>query len=722
MADTYTTYSRMRLIERSSYPGTWDTPLNNDVIKIADAEQNGEISISIGSSTSYALAALVDGTLSDSHYYSLIFTGTPASAVTITIPASVTRRKYRIKNSTGQTITVKYSASTGVSIADELTAIVWCDGSEVHNGVPSLSIKYDITPAEIDALVTPTDYSYPEGHSRRYSTFAELCAVMSQEVEVHLWNDFDIASLVDTVGGVMVVHGNSTLTATATINQMLRYSGQLTIRGEGELLFDADTKVTYACLHGTNYLPNLKKIRFLDCNYGFLAGDSDDGTTYDNVLGDVVWDQVVAENCANVGWAARGHATEASRTAKIELRNCKTKGTTGNGNLWSSGVGYLHHLSGMVSVRYIGGDYTGATGAYQTHAYECNAAEILGGRYYNTGRGPTVGENTKRFVIQGTNVSGMADGGINGDTTNGTTATVGIGTINENVIANCGRAVRTTCSYVSVTNNEAYECVGDGAAFAFAGTGDSEVWLDGNHETSATASHIAFYAVGTTQVKLGNNSTNSTSRNAYFTDAGAKFIATQPQGLTRTLTSDGDLSGNDRVIVLDATAGAVDLDLFDATEIQIDGFEVLVFKKDATNNATITFQGAAANGETINGVTALTLYNSQQYQAYKLVCIDGAAGTWVAHHIELNQLQSGATAWDPGDLATGAINTTTITVTGAAVGDFVVLSFTQDLLGTQLSGEVTSANTVTVTQSNGTGSNQNVANGSLRALVFKKLG
>lgn len=591
-----------------------------------------------------------------------------------------------------------------------------------ETGIPSTGIVYGITPAEIAALVTPTDYSRDEGDSRRYSTFAELCAVMSQGVEVHVWNDFNIASLVDTVGGVMVVHGNRTLTATATINQMLRYSGELDIRAEGELLFDGDAQVTYACLHGTNYLPNLKNIRFLDSNYGFLAGDSNDGTTYDNVLGDVVWDNVVAENCANVGWAARGHATEASRTAKIELRNCKTKGTTGNGNLWASGTGYLHHLSGMKSVRYIGGDYTGAAEAYQTHAYECNAAEIHGGRYYDTGRGPTVGENTKRFVIDGTNVSGMAHGGINGDTTNGTTATFGVGTINGNVIANCGRAIRTTCSYVSVTNNEAYECVGSGAAFAFDGSGDSEVWLDGNHETSATASHVAFYAVGDTVVKCGNNSTNSTARTAYFTDAGAKFIFTQPQGLTRTLTSDGDLSGNDRIIVLDATSGAVDLDLFNAAEIQIDGYECTVFKKDSTNNCTITFQGAAANGETINGTTALTFYNSEQYQAYRLVCVDGAAGTWIAQPVSLNNIQSGTTEWDPGDLASGAINTTTVTVTGAAVGDFVVLSFTQDLLGTQLSGEVLSANTVTVTQSNGTGSNQNVANGSLRALVFKKLG
>lgn len=157
MADTYSTRSRMRKIARAAYPGTWDTPLNADVIDIADAEQNGELSIDIGSSTSYELAALVDGTLSDSHYYSLIITGTPASAVTFTIPASVTRRKYQIKNSTGKTATVKYAASTGVVLGNGDQTIVWCDGSEVYDRGPG----YRITPAETAAGVTIVDFSIP---------------------------------------------------------------------------------------------------------------------------------------------------------------------------------------------------------------------------------------------------------------------------------------------------------------------------------------------------------------------------------------------------------------------------------------------------------------------------------------------------------------------------------------------------------------------------------
>lgn len=157
MADTYTTRSRMRKQGIAATGDVWGAKLNEDVLDIADATENGEKEISIGSSTSYSLAAMVDGELSDSHYYSLIFTGTPASAVTITIPASVTRRKYQIKNSTGQTATVKYAASTGVVLCNGDQTTVWCDGSEVHDRGPG----YRITPAETAAGVTPVDCDVP---------------------------------------------------------------------------------------------------------------------------------------------------------------------------------------------------------------------------------------------------------------------------------------------------------------------------------------------------------------------------------------------------------------------------------------------------------------------------------------------------------------------------------------------------------------------------------
>lgn len=131
MADTYSAALKARKIEQGGYDPAWATRFNADVIDILDAAISGRVSISIGSSTTPSLAAMSNGTLSDSHYFWLVFTGTPASAVTLTVPASVTYKQYIIDNQTGQTMTVKYSATAGVAVADGQKVRVLCDGTNV---------------------------------------------------------------------------------------------------------------------------------------------------------------------------------------------------------------------------------------------------------------------------------------------------------------------------------------------------------------------------------------------------------------------------------------------------------------------------------------------------------------------------------------------------------------------------------------------------------------
>ena len=78
---------------------------------------------------------------------------------------------------------------------------------------------------------------------------------------------------------------------------------------------------------------------------------------------------------------------------------------------------------------------------------------------------------------------------------------------------------------------------------------------------------------------------------------------------------------------------------------------------------------------------------------------------------------TGSAVWDPPNLASGASTTTTITVAGAAVGNFVQLSFGLDLQGLSLVGYVSSANTVTAVLSNLTGGAINLASSTLKARV-----
>lgn len=75
--------------------------------------------------------------------------------------------------------------------------------------------------------------------------------------------------------------------------------------------------------------------------------------------------------------------------------------------------------------------------------------------------------------------------------------------------------------------------------------------------------------------------------------------------------------------------------------------------------------------------------------------------------------------YDPPSLADGAGTTTTVTATGAALGDFVLVSFSLDLQGIIVTAYVSSANTVSVRFQNETGGVLDLASGTLRIRILK---
>ena len=75
--------------------------------------------------------------------------------------------------------------------------------------------------------------------------------------------------------------------------------------------------------------------------------------------------------------------------------------------------------------------------------------------------------------------------------------------------------------------------------------------------------------------------------------------------------------------------------------------------------------------------------------------------------------------YDPPNLVNGSETTTNLTVTGAALGDFVRTSFSLDLQGIKLTAYVSAADTVTCVFSNHTGGALDLASGTLRVRVLK---
>ena len=89
---------------------------------------------------------------------------------------------------------------------------------------------------------------------------------------------------------------------------------------------------------------------------------------------------------------------------------------------------------------------------------------------------------------------------------------------------------------------------------------------------------------------------------------------------------------------------------------------------------------------------------------------------WFAKHPSGRVLAGPATV-DFGSIADGNEEATTITVTGAALGDIVMVSHSLDVSDLQLTADVTAANTVTVVASS-SGDTVDLGSGTVRVLVI----
>jgi hypothetical protein len=80
----------------------------------------------------------------------------------------------------------------------------------------------------------------------------------------------------------------------------------------------------------------------------------------------------------------------------------------------------------------------------------------------------------------------------------------------------------------------------------------------------------------------------------------------------------------------------------------------------------------------------------------------------------------GSATFDAASLIDAAGATTTVTVTGAALGDFVMVSHGVDLQGISVTAWVSAANTVSVRFQNESGGTLDLASTTLRAMVLKR--
>jgi cytoskeletal protein CcmA (bactofilin family) len=137
MASTYTANTGIEKIGSGEQAGTWGTTTNVN-FDIIDDSLNGVLSLTISGNTTLTTS---DGAISNGHHRVLLLGGTPSSAFNLTIDPNNQQKWYLVKNSTGQSCTIKQGGGSGTTVvmATGTSAIIYADGTGANANVGNIS-------------------------------------------------------------------------------------------------------------------------------------------------------------------------------------------------------------------------------------------------------------------------------------------------------------------------------------------------------------------------------------------------------------------------------------------------------------------------------------------------------------------------------------------------------------------------------------------------------
>ena len=155
MATQYTSILKLALPTQGELDGTWGGVVNDNITSMVEEAIAGLSTINTWTTDSHTLTT-ANGVTSESRAAMLVLTdtGTALTGAGEVICPTATKI-YIVKNDTGQTITVKTSAGTGVDIPTGTIRIVFCDGTNVVQASASLS--------GLGVTATATELNYVDG-------------------------------------------------------------------------------------------------------------------------------------------------------------------------------------------------------------------------------------------------------------------------------------------------------------------------------------------------------------------------------------------------------------------------------------------------------------------------------------------------------------------------------------------------------------------------------
>ena len=240
MTTQYTTILKLALPVQGELSGTWGDVVNDNITEMVEQAIAGKATINSWTGNSHTLTT-ADGTTSESRCAILELTdsGTALTgAGTVVCPTNT--KLYIVDNNTAEIVTVKTSGGTGVAVPVGKTMLVYCDGTNVVEGVTHAnSLSLGTSTSTVNAIDTATDLG--AGSSSNSNLPTQLAVKTYVDGQIAATNELSEVLAAGNVTGANDIDVDSAQKVQfrdADIYLNSSVDGQLDIVADGEVQID----------------------------------------------------------------------------------------------------------------------------------------------------------------------------------------------------------------------------------------------------------------------------------------------------------------------------------------------------------------------------------------------------------------------------------------------------------------------------------------------------